>query len=263
MGVCDSSKTRVVPVFDQLLERDRTGQKWLPKLISLPIGGNRISVKSNCDFGIEEVVWGDKEKRLDPPVALLSWLIRHLHLSQNTVLPEEENPETTEKRRRLIEGDFKLVKEALESLRKKPTKKAWFIFEGQTQPDVFISTPSLIIVIEGKRTEEKPTTNTTWMPCRHQMFRHIDCAWEIRGSRQVIGFFIVEGNGTDLSVPNNWKMFAQNTITEEVVTASLPHRGPIEQQGIASSFAGVTTWQCICDKFGIVYGDLPDKAKLK
>ena len=32
MGKYDSSKTRVVPVFDRLVEKDPTGAAWLPRL---------------------------------------------------------------------------------------------------------------------------------------------------------------------------------------------------------------------------------------
>ena len=43
MGKRDSSKTRVVPVFDQLHAKDGSGRSWLGKLMALPVGGNSIS----------------------------------------------------------------------------------------------------------------------------------------------------------------------------------------------------------------------------
>jgi hypothetical protein len=64
-----------------------------------------------------------------------------------------------------------------------------------------IETPDALIVIEGKRTESGATIDTTWLTGRHQIWRHIDAAWEIRGRRQVFGFFIVEGEDPDGRLP--------------------------------------------------------------
>ena len=35
-------------------------------------------------------------------------------------------------------------------------------------------------------------------------------------------------------------------LTEDTLNASLPHRNEEVRQAIASSFIGVTTWQCVC-----------------
>jgi hypothetical protein len=113
-------------------------------------------------------------------------------------------------------------------------------------------------VIEGKRTERQPTVCTKWMSGRHQMLRHIDCAWEIRGKRQVIGFFIVEGDGNDEAVPSEWVDFARETISPSALASSLPHRGPEEQADIASCFIGVTSWQSVCRKFGINWAEIQE-----
>lgn len=139
-----------------------------------------------------------------------------------------------------------------------PAGGDWHTFEGQTQPDVFIQTPDIVIVIEGKRTEREPTTSTKWMPDRHQMLQHIDCAWEMACRRKVIGFFIVEGTARDPQVPPQWLEYARQTVSPEAIASSLPHRGPEEQRAIASAFAGVTTWQRVCQEFGIVFEALPD-----
>ena len=148
--------------------------------------------------------------------------------------------------------------EALSLLRHNPQGEGWHIFEGETQPDVYIETSNLVVAIEGKRTEREPTTNTTWMIGRHQMLRHIDCAWEARGKKQVVGFFIVQGEGGKEEVPAKWQEFAKNTIGAEALACSLPHRGPEEQREIAACFTGVTTWERVCREFGIDLKSLPD-----
>jgi len=250
----DSSKTRVVPIFDQLYKRDKKGS-WLRELISLPVGGNPICLPTNCDFTIQDRGWGKHEKKLDPPIGLLAWLISHPRQ------PRAGDLVKARKRSEWIAGSEKARLEGLALLSNNPTGERWHIFEGPTQPDVFIQTPDLIIVIEGKRTEPGPTTFTKWMAVRHQMLRHIDCAWEVAGKRKIVGFFIVEGNGTDGEVPENWMEYAQQTMASSAVASSLPHRGPVEQLGIVSCFAGVTTWQRVCKTFNIDWAKLPDVAE--
>lgn len=259
MGKRDSSKTRVTPVFNQLYEADPTGCSWLPRLIKLPISGNIASTKPDCRFTIREHGWDTNEKKLNPPVALLSWLIRYPRKPISGILSSD--PVKEEKRRQWIEGSRDTITEGLSLLRHNPNGCDWHIFEGQTQPDVFIETDDVIIVIEGKRTEREPTTTTKWMRGRNQMLRHLDCAWEIHGEKQLLGFFIIEGNGLSVEVPSQWSAFAEATINSATIGSSLPHRGPEEQKGIASCFIGVTTWQRVCKEFGIDWANLPDENK--
>jgi hypothetical protein len=169
-----------------------------------------------------------------------------------------QDPVKAQKRRELIERSDARMRDALSLLRSNPSGEDWHIFEGTTQPDVFIQTPDLMIVIEGKRTERETTKNIKWMSGRHQIWRHIDCAWEIKGRREVFGFLIVEGDGLNDQVPVHWMNEAQTTMSQESLTSSLPHRGPEEQEAIRHCFMGVTTWQRICKEFGIDWDSLPD-----
>lgn len=254
MGKKDSSKTRVVPVFERLYSYDKTGKTWLPKLLGLLTEGKYISISVDTDFTIQDKGWGDNEKKLEPPVSLLSWLIRHPRMPADGNLSAD--PVKARKRRELIEGSNARLQEALDLLRNAKGED-WHIFEGRSQPDVFIETPDMLIVIEGKRTESETTKNTKWMPGRHQMLRHIDCAWEIRGRKQVFGFFIIEGEGDSPDIPLAWLDQVRLTISQEAIRSSLPHRGPEEQAAIAGCFAGATTWQRVCASFSIAWGELP------
>jgi hypothetical protein len=257
MGKYDSSKTRVEPVFEILTEKDSTGRSWLPQLLKLPVGGNGVRTAKECDLTISHCCWGPDERKLSPPVSLLSWLIRHpQELARCSAAHNESMPT---QRRELLNGSDSRMQEALSLLRNNPHGANWHIFEGETQPDVFIETSDLIVVIEGKRTEAGPTTHTTWMPGRHQMIRHLDGAWEIRGNRQVVGFFVVEGESGGEEAPANWREFAKHTISPEALATSLPHRGPSEQNEIASCFAGVTTWSRVCREFEIDATCLPNE----
>ncbi len=260
MGTRDSSLTRVKPVFDRLFNTDQTGNSWLNRLLSLPVGGNTASLPPDCCFTIRDCGWGANEKKLTAPVSLLSWLIRHPKKPASGRLSSD--PSKAEKRRQLFEGSDARKAEALTLLRHNPKNEDWFIFEGKTQPDVYIETDNLIVVIEGKRTEREPTTSTKWMTSRHQMLRHLDCAHEIRGGKCLLGFFIVEAEGAHTEVPSKWLGFAERTLKHDAVCSSLPHRGPDEQQEIAMAFIGVTTWQRVCQEFsdlGLDWKSLPDK----
>jgi hypothetical protein len=255
MGTFDSSLTRVQPVFDHLYRSDPTGGSWLERLLSLPAYGNPLQLPEGCKPEITAHHWGKSEKKLDPPVALLSWLVRHPeHLSHHDLTSSSE---TDEKRRKLIGGSREQREEALRLLRHNPFNERWHIFEGEMQPDVFIETDDIVVVIEGKRTERTPTTDTTWMKGRHQMLRHLDCAFEAYGDKRLLGFFIVEGNGASPEVPEEWVRFARETTSPETVSLSLPHRGPEEQHQIASAFLGVTTWQRVCKEFDLHWRSLP------
>lgn len=99
---------------------------------------------------------------MTPPVSLLSWLVRNLS-------EPDDGREVDEHRARLIAGDATTISEALGLLRSGGIGKGWHVLEGRTHPDVFLETPDAVIVVEGKRTEPGPTTETTWMPGRHQM----------------------------------------------------------------------------------------------
>jgi len=247
-GQYDSSKTRVVPVFDQLAVRH---DDWIRTLLSLATYGSGVAVPPDLDLTFVAGNWGVNERGLAPPVALLSWLIRNL-------TPPVGATTLNDERTRLLARDPKTIAEALQSLKSTNANRGWWVFEGPTYPDALIETPSALVVIEGKRTESGPTTATTWMPHRHQMWRHMDAAWEIRGGRAVFGLFLVSAKPGTSVVPVSWQQAARETLGPIAIAGSFPHRGPEEQQRLAQGFLGVVTWQEVCGRFGIDHSALPD-----
>lgn len=260
MGDRDSTWTRVVPVFDELLARDRTGQAWLDSLLSMPTLSARPPGAGRAVRGPLRVwAWGNAEKQLMPPTVLLQWLIACGRPKPGR--PLGSSAATIAKRTLLVQRDPSVIGEALSLLSQAPIpSRAWYVLEGPSQPDVYLETDDAIIVIEGKRTEAGPTRITDWMEPRDQMLRHIDCAYACRGAKLVLGLMIVEGTGgvTAIAVPKAWDDSAAEIVSVPLLGASLPHRLEAERAAIAESFLGVTTWQAVCTRFGIDYLALPD-----
>jgi hypothetical protein len=248
MGERDSSLTRVLPVFNAL------AHSFVPRLVRLV--APHLAVRTEAP---EEAMW-HVEKALRPPKALLKWLVDHPQLQPGCSIGS--STETIAKRQALMAGDISVRAEAHRLIdRAAPPAVAWYVLEGPSYPDVYIQTPELIMVVEGKRTESKPTRHTSWMPMRDQLLRHIDCAWEIRGDRRVMGVSIVEGDGgaEATAVPSRWQTWLDESRSGDVLAKSLPHRSPTEQEQIASSVLGVTTWQRVCEEFSIDWASLPDR----
>ena len=254
MGIYNSSVTRVRPVFGELKRRN---DDWVRRLVALPSFGHPSSlVDSNLDLAVRQIMFDPQERALQPPKSLLRWLVQNVEDWSGHALTQSGS--ARDLRQRLIRRDPEAIAKALSLLDRGPPKEGWLILEGASYPDVFIETEDALIVIEGKRTEPGPTTSTTWMPIRHQMLRHIDDAWEVRGDKkQLYGFFIVEGEPDDMDIPPNWVAAAKACITEEALNGSLPHRSPSERTAIAKCFLGVTTWQAVCHHFDIPWNELP------
>jgi hypothetical protein len=260
MGTYDSSRTRVVPVFDALMERDPSGRTWLLPLLRLGSrSGGRLDEVATAELVPSHPRWwGKNERRLDPPKSLLRWLVF------NACAPASDSlwggPATRAKRKLLVERDTEAISEALRHLETSTTFRKWYVLEGRSQPDVCLETDALIVVIEGKRTERKATTVTTWMRSRSQILRHMDAAWEIGGGKRVLGLLIVEGHGgADAETPNDhWLAEANSQVLAETLSDSLPHREPVQRHQIAAGFLGVTTWQRVCSVFGLAWPPCQD-----
>lgn len=252
MGIYNSSLTRVAPIFDRLIERDPSGMSWVLPLLSLgSCADERLEGLSGNLVDGHMRWWGRRERRLLPPASLLSWLPEHLSPPISEKL--WGSLATKEKRQKLVNKEPAAIAEARELL-KGPYRKAWYTLEGVSQPDAFLETEDFIAVIEGKRTERKSTTTTTWMPGRNQMLRHMDAAWEIANGKRIFGLMIVEGDGADPLTPSNhWLTESSEVVTPKTLEASLPHRSAVDRNMIAGGYLGVTTWQRVCSKLGLAW----------
>jgi hypothetical protein len=255
----DSSKTRVAPVFSMLEGRT---DNWPAMILDLAADSISLIERPWIDLRMSpaSVYFGDKtakrkERGFEPPRSLLEWLIHNVKdtgrrpLSANAIVALD--------RQRILDRDPDAQSRAVIALDHSRRDNAWCRFEGPTYPDAVIETPDALIVVEGKRTEGGPTTKTTWMLGRHQILRHIDGAFESKGSKRVFGLFIVEADRE--SDPQKWITAARETVSPAAIEGSLPHRSDQQRQAIESAFVGVTTWTAICRQFDISEALLPDR----
>ena len=248
-GNHDASRTRVAPVFDALQARRND---WVRALLLLNRGGKQAAVDlEGLDLKFHKGYWGKTERSFDPPVALLSWLIRN-------PTPQLLAPPVVPERTLLAEGEPGVVARALHALRTSAAPKGWHLLEGPTVPDVMIETPDALIVIECESPETE-TANSAVPAGRHPMWRHIDAAWEIRGRRRVFGFFIVPGQEPEGGVPPVAEAAFGEALSESVLEANFPHRSIKERDAITACFLGGTTWNIVCKNFSISLASLPRK----
>jgi hypothetical protein len=251
VGIYDSSRTRVAPVFGRLQCFDPTGRYWLQSLVELA-NTRKVPDVSVGDSRLTVAKWWPREARLSAPPSLLRWLLANAG-EPRKASAWGHRPEVRERRRRIVDRDAATVAEALEILEKqRASGRAWYVLEGPTQPDAYLATDDVIVVIEGKRTEAGPETSTEWMNTRHQMIRHLDAAWEIRQNRRVYGLFIVEATEEEATAPpRSWLDAVDLTVSGDALKGSLPHRTPEEQKMIGDALLGVATWQAVCVEFNL------------
>jgi len=252
VGIYDSSRTRIAPVFGRLQCLDPSGRLWLQGLLELA-NTRKLPRPEPGTSRLKVAKWWPREARLAAPQGLLRWLLENAEEPRDAAA-WGRRPEVMANRRRVVDRDADTLAGALRSLQeRRSSPRAWYVLEGPSQPDVYLDSADAVIVVEGKRTETAPTTSTAWMRVRHQMLRHLDAAWEHREGRRLYGLYIVEAESGTSSTepPTTWHEAVESTISEEVLRASLPHRTPDERLQIASALLGVTTWQAVCDEFQI------------
>ena len=259
MGQFNSSLTRVQPVFDWLVDSDPTGRSWLLRLLQL--GSRASAITLPDEIGELEAGhprwWGQHERRLPPPAHLLEWLVHNV--TEDAVERSKVGGTVREKRLLLARHDPATITAALFGIRQGNSSRAWYVLEGESYPDACVQTSHILLLVEGKRTERSCTSKTTWMARRSQLVRHMDAAFEVRDDRRVLGLLIVEGtDGPDgLTLPPFWRSEADEQVSKEMLTASLPHRTPEERRILASGMLGGTTWQRVCREFGMPWPPAP------
>lgn len=144
MGVYDSSRTRVQPIFDALYKQNKTGILWLTPLLNLARRpGERVAIPNWLDPLVEEPQY---EFPVNPSRSFLRWLLEN---PNQLAKPSQEvwdgySPTTREKREKLFHGDQVILQEAIDELysQDKLAERAWWRFEGVTKVDCVLRTES-------------------------------------------------------------------------------------------------------------------------
>ena len=195
------------------------------------------------------------------PLGLLEWLVQNRNITEEAVRKAGGSEKTRRMRRALARGERDVVQKALTRLRGGDRGKQWFVLEGPSYPDAYLETDSIVLVVEGKRTEASTTTTTTFMKNRHQLIRHMDAAREVADGRRVLGLLLVEGEDPDPKlVPERWSLASDEQVSFNSLNDSLPHRTSAERHSFSEGVLGAATWQRVCEEFGIGWPPADDRA---
>ena len=243
MGEKNSSKTRVTPLMDYLGNDVTKINSFLNLFNKHPkIKGSKIDIF----YGTKKD--GQKgEKAIPAPVSLLKWYIEHPDkLSRKENIQNKSGypvQETIDNREAFFNGDTDKRKEALDGIQKLKDKKIsplpWYVFEGDTHPDIYIETESEIFVGEAKRTEPKLTGSVKWFKQRDQLIRHVDSV--IDCGKKVYSFFILDR----VDYPN----LEKHGKDFDYYKNSLPHRSDEEVKKIMETYIGCITWDELEQEF--------------
>lgn len=256
MGKFNSSKTRVIPVFEALYEHDKSGQKLLRPLLQMANredGPGPVRIPENLDQLLKKPQF---EFPVDPSRAYLKWLITHPERlsSPPREMWEKWSERTQKKRQALLAGHPEAQREAIDKLEKcsELPKWAWWRLEGVTKVDCALLTPSTVVFIEGKRTEIGPSKQVLWYQGRNQVLRNLDCAAAYAEIENLPNYFVMLVVDRDVVGADPLRQKEIDDVTShETVKISLPHLIDEERIELLSHCLGVTTWQAIIEHFGL------------
>jgi hypothetical protein len=267
MGESNSTVTRVWPVFDCLFHRDPTGASWLKPLLELGPRAALLDQKIRSDPGnlcpelsrirrpltgpLKEVlgptltekigsIRNAYEAEFPPPAAFLRWMLEH---PERLRWPEwrgkrlEFSPATQDKRTKLLACDTAVRAEGLKELSSvgaEGSRHKWWAFEGFTSVDCKLETQSLLLFIEGKRTEPI-SESTDWFPGRNQVIRNLEVAQALIGGQKNFAVLIC--------AESEIKEF-----TDKTWTGSLPHLGHDAIESLQSHYLGTVRWSVIAER---------------
>jgi len=277
-GRCNSSITRVRPVFRSLLRRDPAGRDWLSKVLSLAgkdsppaaeMAGDpgdllgRMLVKREYRDGVLSrgpynipVIELERcfEKNIPPPRRFLEWLVENPG-GMNWPRDGRGNPvrfgEGTQRKREMLFGyhgrkvQIEVQREARASIRDKGaagSRKKWWAFEGFTKIDCCLETDKIVLLIEGKRAEDV-SVSIEWYEGRNQIIRNLEAGAQLYGDKK-FGVLVIAEETID--------------ITREEVIRSLPHLTPAERAGLMEHFLGCVLWEEVCEATGLDFAALPE-----
>jgi hypothetical protein len=259
-GLYDSSLTRVRPFFTALIARDPSGQGWLGKLLAAPPHSAALGSVLEQPATLVPALTAPSQKGLlgcfeypvHPPRSLLVWFIEHPDV---LVWPEGQTygKETTRLRNALV-GDSPPGSRAAAQAQaralaaSRPTSsREWWRFEGTSMIDCVLATESLVVTIEGKRTEPLSAA-TDWYPARSQLVRNLEAARQLAKGRAWASVLISESpvsEGTDAAL-------------DSALYQGAPHLNIDARNELHAHYLGNLTWLKACEATGLDPAVLPE-----
>ena len=236
MGINNSSKTRVQPIFKELERRDPLGTIWLARLMRL--GGRKAPANPGT-----LVAPPCFEFAAPPPRDFLRWLVEHPGKLASPAYEVSEN--TKLKRDALRSGETEVREKALAAIDDPDSdhRGKWWCLEGTTMVDCALFSKEMVLFVEGKRTELEPSPHVSWYRGRNQVLRNLDCArWygKIHGLDYYSLLIIEDGDA-------GRKKKASEVDAPRSVSSSLPHLSTREREEVIQHYLGFTTWREITD----------------
>lgn len=245
MGIRNSSLTRVKPLFD-FIDSDIDKLNRLFELFKY----NKRLVQNS----IIEIRYGENEKEMPPSKSLIIWMLQNLNELKkiDNFGVDSVDSESYKKRKLLFSGDTKTLDEALKIIQtnSKLPKRAWYIFEGNTFPDIYVETSDSIFIGEAKRTEKDITTKTKWLTNRDQLIRHIDSLLD--QPKDIYSFYILE---KEVYLNGVYKERMESYSNKDYFHQNLKHRDDSNISRAFSSYIGFVFWDDIADCFNISFPD--------
>ena len=258
MGRYDSSRTRVQPVFNELLKMDPSGSQWIGTLLGPVSDKSPTANWISLNIGKLSSSAEDRfEVKFPPPERFLKWLLDNpgrLSWPTEKGRPKRFGENTQLWREKLVGNHGRVAqaeaqKEALDQLERLgavDSLRKWWAFEGFTTVDCVLETDKALLFIEGKR-KDTLSPSTEWFEGRNQLLRNLETCSEAARGKEFGVLLIAE---TDPSL----------NLTKQMAEMGLPHLRDNERSDLSERFLGVVLWRNLCDATGIDFQKLPDLA---
>lgn len=262
----NSSITRVRPILREMLKSRPGGAARLRSLLNAAPGIANLpgeirehpgTIITDCrrpkivtdEKVLSMEVPGAFEWEVPPPGDFLRWLIEH---PDALTKPEGAPVSDTDTLRAALldresEKHASVRNRALVNLNyfgAQGSRRQWWAFEGFTYVDCLIETESLVLFIEGKRTEES-SPRVSWFSERNQIARNLECArqYALSGKKSkafAVLMIIEEGVNED---------YHRQSVEADTLLRSWPHYQETTEihEELLQGFLGILTWDRVID----------------
>jgi len=242
-------------VLGELLARYHCNAEWLAKVWTDARATRPSKMPPPADIGpFDPTVlaahpkyrFAAFERMVPPPADFLRYLIE-----QPRVVPQPLDDSTRKRLGLYGKRELLVVKrdptvrreglEAVQRLQDNPMAsfRAWWAFEGFTHVDCCLTTPRVVVFIEGKHTE-KVSTKVRWCAERNQLWRNVEAAAQLAAGREF---------GVILGVETAAAGTAALDEADRTLTSSYPHLSDAEQQRLSRHLLGFVTWPDLVHQF--------------